>query len=194
MPNRRPPSRSGEPVDQPLQIFLPAALRLRVELLLVDVVGEVVEALLAGKNVLAELALPAGIAVVDELLQRAVLDDRLGVEQRPRRRVHRADMRVEQVVGLDRLAADLGVEVHAAGLEAAGADESRSSSASARGTFMRELVGVPAEKIVAAVQVERAEDAERAGELDLVLERMAGEDRVVLLDVDLDLVLEDRRP
>ena len=55
---------------------------------------------------------------------------------------------------------------------------------------MRELVGVPAEQIVAAVQVERAEDAERAGELDLVLEGMAGEDGVVLLDVDLDLVLE----
>ena len=52
-----------------------------------------------------------------------------------------------------------------------------------------ELVGVPAEEIVAAVQVERAEDAERAGELELVLERVAGKDRVVLLDVDLDLVL-----
>ena len=50
------------------------------------------------------------------------------------------------------------------------------------GTFMRELVGVPAQEVVAAVQVERAENAERGGELNLVLEGMAGEDRVVLLD------------
>jgi hypothetical protein len=32
-----------------------------------------------------------------------------------------------------------------------------------------ELVGIPAEELVAAIEVERAEDAERGGELDLVL-------------------------
>ena len=44
--------------------------------------------------------------------------------------------------------------------------------------------------LVAAVHVDRAEDAERLRERDLVLEAVAGQQRVVLLDVDLDLVLE----
>ena len=55
---------------------------------------------------------------------------------------------------------------------------------------VRELVGVPAELLVAAVHVERAEDAERLRHGDLVLEGVAGEQRVVLLDVHLHLVLE----
>ena len=51
-----------------------------------------------------------------------------------------------------------------------------------------ELVGVPAEQRVAAVDVDRAENAERERQRDLVLEGVAGEHRVVLLDVDLHLL------
>ena len=53
-----------------------------------------------------------------------------------------------------------------------------------------ELVGVPARLIVAAVDVERAEDAERRGQRDLMLERVAGKNRVVLLDIELHVLLE----
>ena len=52
----------------------------------------------------------------------------------------------------------------------------------------RKLIGVPAEQLVAAVDVERAEDAERLGEHDLVTERVAGEGSVILLDVELDVL------
>ena len=53
-----------------------------------------------------------------------------------------------------------------------------------------ELVGVPARLVVVAVHVDRAEDAERIGQRQFVLEGMAGQDRVALLDVDLDLLLQ----
>ena len=58
------------------------------------------------------------------------------IEQRRAPCVHRADVGVEQVVGIDRLAADLGVEVDAAGPEAAGLAGSRSSASASSGTFM----------------------------------------------------------
>src|SRR5437868_4264195 len=53
-----------------------------------------------------------------------------------------------------------------------------------------ELVGIPAEQIVAAVDVDGAKDAERLGKRDLVMERVAGKDGVVLLDVELDVFQE----
>ncbi len=58
------------------------------------------------------------------------------------------------------------------------------------GEVVRELVGVPAELHVAAVHVDRAEDAQRLRGRDLVLEAVAGERGVVGLDVDLDFLLE----
>ncbi len=58
------------------------------------------------------------------------------------------------------------------------------------GMFMANWSVSQPEQIVAAVDVDRAEDAERRGQRDLVLEGVAGEDRVVLLDIDLHILLE----
>ena len=49
------------------------------------------------------------------------------------------------------------------------------------------MIGIPAQQIVAAIDIERAQDSQRLGERDLVLERVAGENGVVLLDVELDV-------
>ena len=117
----------------------------------------------------------------------------LGDEQAAGAGIHRADMGMQQVVRVDRLAADLGVEVEAAGGEAAGLQDLVAGQRHLRDVH-GELVGVPAGLIVVAVDVDRAEDAERGGERELVLEGVAGEDGVVLLDVDLDLLLEAEAP
>ena len=154
-----------------------------------DVVGQIVERTLAGEDGPAFLALPAGVAVRDEGVELAVLDDLLGDQQAAGAGVHRADMGDQQIVGIERLAADLGVEVEAALAEAAGLEDVVGGERHLRHVH-GELVGVPAELVVAAVDVDGAEDAERAGERQLVLEGVAGEDGVVLLDVDLDLFLE----
>jgi len=81
-------------------------------------------------------------------------------------------MSVQEVVRLDRLAADFCVEVHAAGGEAAGAEKFVERQRQLRHVH-GELVGVPAQEVVAAVQVERAEDAQRGGELGRAI--LAGE-------------------
>jgi hypothetical protein len=96
---------------------------------------------------------------------------------------------VEQIDRVDRLPAHLGIEVEAAGREAAAAEEVIERHREI-GHVVRELVGVAAELRVTAVEVEAAEDAERQGGGDLVLEALSGQGRVVALDVDLELVLE----
>ena len=98
-------------------------------------------------------------------------------------------MRVEEVHRLEALAADLGVEVHAAGLEAAVFQDAQHAL---RGEVDvgGELVGVPAEHEVAGVGVDGAEGAGGAGDFQLVLHGVAGEGGVVGLKVELEVVHE----
>ncbi|AOW24381.1 hypothetical protein BJP26_13020 [Sphingomonas melonis TY] len=96
---------------------------------------------------------------------------------------------MEQVGGVDRLAADLGIEVEAARRKAARAQdfEHRERHFLDR---VGELIGIPAVLRIAAVGVDRAKDAERARRRDLMFEGVAREGRVVRLDIDADLVLQ----
>src|SRR5215211_3705598 len=98
-------------------------------------------------------------------------------------------MRFKKIVWFNRLAADLGVEVETAGSESAGLEDVITGKRHLR-DIHRELVGVPAEKIVAAIDVDRAEDAEGGCEREFVLEGVTGQDRVILLDIDLHLIFE----
>ena len=81
------------------------------------------------------------------------------------------------------LAAQLRVEVEAAGREPAAAQDLEDRERQLV-DGVRELVGVPAVLGVAAVGVDAAEDAVRDRVGDLVLERVPGERRVVRLDVE----------
>ena len=112
-----------------------------------------------------------------------------GDEQRPRHRVHPADVGVEQVGPVDRLAPQLGVEVEPAGREPAAAQDLEHAERHLLDRH-REAVDVPAEAVVAGVGVDRPEDAGVDGGGDLVGEVVARQRGVVDLDVDLDLVGE----
>src|SRR5882724_7941207 len=96
-------------------------------------------------------------------------------------------MGMDQVERIDRLPPDLGVEVETAGGETATLQQFVKHQRKL-GHIHRELIGIPAEQIVAAVDVERAQDAQGLCQRDLVLERMAGQNGVVLLDVEFDVV------
>ena len=98
-------------------------------------------------------------------------------------------MGVEQVGPIGALAPQLGIEVEAAGRDATGPEDlvERQREVLDR---IRELVGVPAVLRVAPVGVDAAEDAVGGRERDLVVEAVAGQRRVVGLDVDAILVLE----
>src|SRR5205814_3830428 len=121
--------------------------------------------------------------------ERVVLDHVDGREQGPSERVDACDVCMEQVGPAHALPAELRVEVEAAGRE------------SARGEYfvererelvdrVRELVGVPTVLVVAAVDVDAAESAERDSARHLVMEAVAGEGRVVRLEIEAVLIRE----
>src|SRR6266705_6499831 len=95
-------------------------------------------------------------------------------------------MGMDQVERIDRLPPDLGVEVETAGRETSTFQQFVKHQRKL-GHIHRELIGIPAEQIIAAVDVERAQDSQGLGKRELLLERMAGENGVVLLDVELDV-------
>ena len=67
----------------------------------------------------ADAAVPRAVALLEHPVEHAVLADRGGDLQAAGKGVHAADVGVEQIDRLEALAADLGVEVQAAGREAA---------------------------------------------------------------------------
>ena len=95
----------------------------------------------------------------------------------------------QQVLRIERLAANLGIEIGAARLQATGLEDMIIGQRHFR-HVVRELIGVPARLVVVAVHVDRAKDAKRPGQRQFVLERVAREDCVALLDIDLDLVFQ----
>ena len=155
-----------------LQQFLATRDRLRVEVGLHRLVGQVGQGGRTVHDPSASLALPSGVATVAGSGQRSVLQHRLGHQQGPGQRVDATDVAVEEVVAVEALAAQLRVEVEASGGEPTGAEDlvERGSQIVDR---VGELVGVPPVLGIAPVGVDRSEDAvvDRVG--DLVVERVA---------------------
>ena len=134
----------------------------------------------------------AGVASLLAIGELALLDEIGRDQEGPGERVERPDVGMEQVRPVRALATELGVEVEAAGGDAAVLEDlvERQREVLDR---VRELVGVPAVLRIAAVGVDAAEDAVRDREGDLVMEAVTGERRVVRLDVDGVLTLEPVR-
>src|SRR3569833_2667746 len=138
----------------------------------------------AARDLLAELAAPAFVAVLAQPLELASSYDVCRREQRPGNRVDAADVRNIQVRRLHRLPPQLGVEVETARLEAL----VLFVLFLCRFLLLRvdgELVRIPAITRVAAIDVDRAENSKGARRCNLVLEVEARQSRMVDFDVDL---------
>ena len=105
------------------------------------------------------------------------------------KRIHTADMGVEQVDRFEALAADLGIEVDAARRETA-VLEQRVHALRGEIDVRRELISIPAEEHIARVCVDRAQNSRATGDFHFVLHRMAGERRVVRFQIELQVVDE----
>src|SRR4051794_26411596 len=104
-------------------------------------VGELLEAKRL-QSLLTEVVLPITVSLIDETPQGSVLDDRLRIEQRLGEHVDSTDVAVEQVDGIDRLTADLGIEIKpSAGHPAAFEDVQHGKRQP--GDIIGELIGIP---------------------------------------------------
>ncbi len=95
----------------------------------------------------------------------------------------------QQIFRIERLAAQFRVEIRAAIDEAAACQNMVIGKRHFR-HVIGELVRIPAGLHVVAVHVDRAENAEGVGHGKLVLEGMAGKDRMALLDIELHFLFQ----
>src|SRR5262249_13033507 len=103
--------------------------------------------------------------------------------------VDASDVSEDEIFRIDGLTADLGVEVQPAGGEAAALDQLVERERQLR-RVVRELIRIPPQQRVASVDVERSEDAEGVRHRDFVLEGMPSQDRVIFLEIELDVLLQ----
>ena len=98
-------------------------------------------------------------------------------------------MRRQQILRINGLTAKLGIEIRAAGREAATLEDLVVGERHL-GDIVRELVGVPAGLVVVPVHVDRTEDPQIVRQRKFMLEGMAGKDGVALLDIDPNLIFQ----
>src|SRR5262245_59239082 len=142
-------------VDAVLQLFLATRDGPRVDLAGRNLALERRERLVAVEDRPAQGTAPAGVALLDRRRQRPALEQFGGDQESPRQRVDAADVGVEQVGPAGALAAELRVEVEAAGREAAALEDLVQRQGQVL-DGVGELVGVPAVLGIAAVGVDRA--------------------------------------
>src|SRR5436190_500033 len=103
--------------DDALGQLLPAGTRRGIQTLLGGEVRKRRKTQLAARDALAQLAVPTLIALLFELLQRAVRDNVGRGQQGARDGVDTADVSKIQIRRVDRLAPQLGIEVESTGGE-----------------------------------------------------------------------------
>src|ERR1700678_319598 len=96
---------------------------------------------------------------------------------------------MNQIRGFNRLSADFRIEVHAASAEAAGTYNVVHRQSHGL-QIDWELVRIPAEQRVAAIDVEGAEDSKTCRRSNLVFKAVTCEQRMVCFQVDLDFILQ----
>ena len=181
------------PVYQVFAPFLPTGTRLRGNVARGGKIGNRGKRSAFGVDRLAQFALPTDIPLCAKRIELAIFNDGGGLDQAMCHCVDPADVAVEQIGGVDRLAAYFGIEIEPASREPARTENFQHRQCQ---FFNRigELVGVPAVLVIAPVGIDGSKDAKGARHGDLVLERVASERRVVGLDIDLDLVFQTKAP
>src|SRR5262249_32789859 len=110
---------SNVPIEQILQQFLLARTRPRRNLLRGDALGDLFERALTSQHRLALRLVPAGVAFGERLIVLAIFNQLRGGNQGLGADVKAANMGDEQVLGVDRLTPQLGVEIESARRDAA---------------------------------------------------------------------------
>ncbi len=142
---------------------------------------------LAGRDLGADARIPGAVAILDEGIDAAVLADGSRDLQTAGEGVHARDMSDEQVVGLEALATNLGIEVHATGRETAVLQHGE-HGLGRQVNVGWELIRVPAQEVIAHVGIDGPERSGSARDFEFMFHGLAGQPRVVDLDVEFEVL------
>ena len=181
-------TREEDIVHDSLQIFLSAASgddALEVG----GVGGQGLQGNVALADILTDALVVRGITLGHELVDAAVLDDLVGLDETQSEGIHTGDVGQKHVLEGVGLTASLGVEIQTAVGKAARLDD----LVHTEGGIVNvggELVGVPTQKHIALVGIDGAKDAVDGGHAELVLEGVACQSGMVGLNVHAEVVHE----
>ena len=136
------------------------------------VVAQLLQRQLALSKLLARAHVEGGVALLTDLLVVRFLQHAIGRNQRPGKQVHTADVGVEQVLHIGRVAADFGVEVDAAALQARAGALATLLASHAPLTLQATKVGL---RRIAQEGAPEASEGERPGD-DLIVMTYMSED------------------
>ena len=136
-----------------------------------------------------EVAVPTGVACLDEVAEAAVLNDGIGNLESTGKCVHSADMAVEEVDGFVGFTSALGIEVESTGGEAAHVEDNEHYLGGQIDVGW-ELVGIPANKLVPTIGVDGPQGIGIGGNGKVVLHGVSCKGCVVGLDVELEVLEE----
>src|SRR5215210_8180748 len=137
--------RSQIVIDDAFKMFLPPRARLRINSVLLYVIGDLFEPQLALNHPPGQLRIPSLISAFERQLESPILDHLACNEKSPCAGIHAAHMSLQQILRIDGLPPDLGIEIETSGSETAGLNDLAKSQNEFRHVH-RELVGIPAEQ------------------------------------------------
>ncbi len=137
----------------------------------------------------ADAGVEGAVAGFDEVFDGTGFEESVGDFEAAGEGVHAADVGVEEVFWFEAFAADLGVEVEAAGFEAAHFKD-LDHDVGGHVDIDGELVGVPADEFVTGIGVDAAEGVGGGGDGEFVLDGVSGEGGVIGFDVELEVLEE----
>ena len=143
----------------------------------------------AGIDPPAQRRRPTRIALVEQFLDTAVGPHRRRDLQAAGKRIHAANVGMEQIDRLKALPPHLGIEIDAAGGQAA-IFQDRVHHLGGEVDAGGELIGIPAHQRIAGVGVDRSEEALHAGIFQFVLHLVAGQRGMVGFNVHLHMLLQ----
>src|SRR3569833_3980884 len=163
-----------------LDFFLATRARLWIDVFIERPLLDLVEGLVATENCVRLGGFPACVTIGEHFVEATVFNDFGCGEESTGAEIGSAHVRVDQVFRRKALTAHLGVEVTAALIQPARLYDV--NHAAGHGPeVIRGLIGVPAEKWIAAIDVKGTENSERASGGDFMLKGMACKQSMISL-------------
>src|SRR5688572_1606826 len=136
-----------------LKILLPPGSRFWIDAVFLHMMSDLLEIHFSRQHFLRLRCLPPRVALIERSIERVILDHFCRGYERARAGVHASDMRMKQILRIDGLPPDFGIESKAAGGNSAGfydVIKCQRQIINAHG----ELICIPPQELISAIDVD----------------------------------------